>query len=43
VLLAVIGFLAGAFVIVLGATGIAASSHGRLGRVVRHLRHTLHP
>ena len=36
-LLAVVALLAGSFVIFLGATGIAARSHGRFGRFFRRL------
>jgi cytochrome c biogenesis protein CcdA len=43
VLLAGLAFLAGAFVVFLGATGLAGKSHSRLGRLIRHLRHLLHP
>jgi cytochrome c biogenesis protein CcdA len=35
--------LGGLFAIVLGATGFAASGHGKLARTVRHLRGTIHP
>ena len=42
VLLAVAAFLAGSFVIALGATGIAARVHGRLGRLFKHVNHLLH-
>jgi hypothetical protein len=30
-------------VIALGATGVAARSHGHFGRLMRHIRTILHP
>lgn len=42
--LAVVGLLAGAFVILIGATGLAGLGHGHLGRLARRFRHRLlHP
>jgi cytochrome c biogenesis protein CcdA len=38
-----LALLAGAFVVVLGATGLAMHSHGHLGRFMRRLRHIIHP
>jgi cytochrome c biogenesis protein CcdA len=43
IVLAGLAFLAGVFVVFLGATGIASGSHGHFGRFIRHLRHVLHP
>jgi cytochrome c biogenesis protein CcdA len=42
-LLAGLAFLAGAFVVLLGATGFALGAHGRIGRIARRLRRALHP
>jgi cytochrome c biogenesis protein CcdA len=43
-LLAGLALLAGAFVIFLGATGLAGAGHGRLGRIARRLRRIVtHP
>ena len=42
VVLAVVALLAGGFVIILGATGIAAGAHGRFGRFFRHVNNLLH-
>jgi cytochrome c biogenesis protein CcdA len=41
--LAVIFLVAGAFVVLLGATGLAGLGHGRFGRFARHFRHIIHP
>jgi cytochrome c biogenesis protein CcdA len=41
VLLASVALIAGTFVILLGATGIAAKYHGKFGRFARHFRHFL--
>ena len=41
-LLSVAAVVAGAFVIFLGATALAARSHSELGRVARKLRHLMH-
>jgi cytochrome c biogenesis protein CcdA len=43
--LAIVGLVAGSFVVLLGATGFAAAGHGRFNRFIRHLRGTLrlHP
>jgi len=41
ILLAGTAFLAGAFVVTLGATGIASHAHGKLGRFARKLSHAL--
>jgi cytochrome c biogenesis protein CcdA len=43
VVLAGLALVAGAFVVFLGATGIASNSHGHLGRFIRRLRGVLHP
>jgi cytochrome c biogenesis protein CcdA len=43
VLLAVLLFIAGLFVIALGITGLASHSHGRVGRFMRGVRRFLHP
>jgi cytochrome c biogenesis protein CcdA len=42
VLLATVALVAGLLVIALGATGIAARVHGRLGRFFKHVNHLLH-
>jgi cytochrome c biogenesis protein CcdA len=36
-------FVAGLFVLLLGATGLASGGHGRLSRFMRHLRRIIHP
>lgn len=41
--LATLFLLAGLFVTLLGATGLAGLGHGHFGRVARHFRHILHP
>ena len=41
--LAGLALLAGVFVTLLGATGLASFRHDHLGRLARHLRHLLHP
>ncbi len=41
VLLASLALLAGVFVVLLGATGLGARAHGRLGPLIRHVRHLL--
>ena len=41
VLLAGLALLAGVFVTLLGATGLASSGHGSVARVSRRLRHIL--
>jgi cytochrome c biogenesis protein CcdA len=41
--LAAIFTVAGAFVVLLGATGLAGLGHGHFGRFARHVRHFLHP
>jgi cytochrome c biogenesis protein CcdA len=41
--LAGLALLAGIFVVLLGATGIAGGGHGHFSRFVRHLRGVLHP
>jgi len=41
--LAALALLAGAFVILLGVTGLASSSHNRVGRFFRGVRHIIHP
>ncbi|MGA2924459.1 MAG: GAP family protein [Solirubrobacteraceae bacterium] len=38
-----LALLAGAFVVTLGATGLASASHNHLGRMLRRFRHLLHP
>ena len=35
--------LAGVFVILLGVTGLTGAGHGRLGRLMRRVRHMIHP
>lgn len=42
-LLAVLLLLAGLFAVLLGATAFAGRAHGRLGRLMRRVRHILHP
>lgn len=42
-LLATVMLLAGAFVILLGATGLASAGHNRFGRFVRRFRRSIHP
>ncbi len=42
-LLAGLALLAGAFVVLLGATGVAGGGHGHFGRLMRRLRHLIHP
>jgi cytochrome c biogenesis protein CcdA len=42
-ILAGLAVLAGVFVVLLGATGIASSGRGHFSRFVRHLRGVLHP
>jgi len=41
--LAGLALLAGAFVVLLGATGLAGLRRGRIGGIARHLRHFIHP
>jgi cytochrome c biogenesis protein CcdA len=41
--LAGLALLAGVFVILLGATGFAGRSHGHFGRLMRRIRHIIHP
>ena len=41
-MLATAALIAGMLAIVLGAPGLVARSHGRLGRLARHLQHLLH-
>ena len=41
--LSIVLMLAGVFVVLLGATGFAATHHGHFGRVIRHLRHFIRP
>jgi cytochrome c biogenesis protein CcdA len=36
-------FVAGLFVLLLGVTGLVSHGHGRIGRLIRHLRRILHP
>jgi cytochrome c biogenesis protein CcdA len=43
IVLAVLLFLAGLFIILLGITGLAQSGHSRFSRFIRHFRHLLHP
>jgi len=43
VLLSGLALLAGVFVITLGVTAFAGSGHSRVGQLMRHLRHLLHP
>jgi cytochrome c biogenesis protein CcdA len=43
VLLAGLALLAGTFIVVLGATGLAGSGHSRFSRLIRRLRHLIHP
>jgi cytochrome c biogenesis protein CcdA len=43
VVLAVLLFLAGLFVVLLGVTGLTAGGHNRFGRFIRRFRHLLHP
>jgi cytochrome c biogenesis protein CcdA len=43
VVLAALLFLAGAFIILLGITGLTGSGRGRFSRFMRHFRHLLHP
>jgi cytochrome c biogenesis protein CcdA len=43
VALAVLFFVAGAFVTLLGATGLAGLGHGHFGRFARHFRRIIHP
>jgi cytochrome c biogenesis protein CcdA len=43
VVLAGLLLLAGAFVILLGVTGLAGESHNHFGRFMRRLRHIIHP
>ncbi len=42
-LLSVLMFLAGLFVVLLGVTGLTSHGHGRFSRFMRHFRHLLHP
>ncbi len=42
-LLSGLAFLAGAFVVTLGATGLASASHSHFAHFLRHVRHLLHP
>src|SRR5947209_5884747 len=42
-LLSVLMFLAGLFVVLLGVTGLASTGHTRFNRFMRHFRHLLHP
>jgi cytochrome c biogenesis protein CcdA len=42
-LLSVLIFVAGLFVLLLGVTAWASQGHGRIGRFMRHLRRFLHP
>jgi cytochrome c biogenesis protein CcdA len=42
-LLAGLALLAGLIVVLLGASGLAAFGHGRIGRLARRLRHLIHP
>lgn len=42
-ILAVLLLLAGVLAVLLGATAFASRAHGRLGRLMRHVRHFLHP
>jgi cytochrome c biogenesis protein CcdA len=41
--LALLFLIAGVFITLLGATGLAGLGHGRLGRFARHFRKILHP
>jgi len=41
--LAVVALLAGSLVVLLGATGLAATRRGRFGGLARHFRHFIHP
>jgi len=41
--LAVVALLAGSLVVLLGATGLAATRRGRVGGLARHFRHFIHP
>ncbi len=43
IVLAGLTLLAGVFVILLGATGLAGESHNHFGRFMRRLRHIIHP
>jgi cytochrome c biogenesis protein CcdA len=43
VILAGLALLAGVFVLILGITGFAGQSRGRLGSFMRHVRHLIHP
>jgi cytochrome c biogenesis protein CcdA len=43
IILAGLALLAGAFVILLGVTGLAGESHNHFGRFMRRLRHIIHP
>jgi len=43
VVLATLAALAGAFVVLLGATGIASTHRGGVGNLARHVRRILHP
>lgn len=42
-LLAGLALVAGVFIIFLGATGLASHAHNHLGRLIRNLRHLIHP
>ncbi len=42
-MLSVVALLAGVFVILLGATGLASLRHDRFGMAARRLRHLLKP
>jgi cytochrome c biogenesis protein CcdA len=41
--LSVVFLIAGTFIILLGATGLAGMGHGRFGRFARHFRRIIHP
>jgi cytochrome c biogenesis protein CcdA len=41
--LSIVFLIAGAFIILLGATGLAGLGHGRFGRFARHFRRIIHP
>ena len=42
-LLAGLALVAGVFIIFLGVTGLASHAHNHLGRLIRNLRHLIHP
>jgi cytochrome c biogenesis protein CcdA len=43
IVLSVLLFAAGVFIILLGATAFASRAHNRFGRFMRHFHHVLHP